>query len=98
IHDHGVVRLPLHELVFDLPDRLQAKFLRIFGANRPALRASLWRHRRMNGNRQEFLREVYARLQEIGTTDDADCTGVQGMTKSKLRKYSRAAGRMTKLS
>jgi len=26
----------LHELVFDLPDRLQAKFLRIFGANRRA--------------------------------------------------------------
>ena len=33
IHDHGVVQLHIHELVFDLPDRLQAKFLRIFGAN-----------------------------------------------------------------
>jgi len=33
IHDHGVVRLHIHELVFDLPDRLQAKFLRFFGAN-----------------------------------------------------------------
>jgi len=33
IHDHGVVRLHIHELVFDLPDRVQAKFLRFFGAN-----------------------------------------------------------------
>jgi len=33
IHDHGGVRLHIHELVFDLPDRLQAKFLRFFGAN-----------------------------------------------------------------
>jgi len=33
IHDHGVVRLHIYELVFDLLVRVQAKFLRFFGAN-----------------------------------------------------------------
>jgi hypothetical protein len=32
IHDYGLNRLHIHELVFDLPGRLQAKFLRFFRA------------------------------------------------------------------
>jgi hypothetical protein len=30
IHDYGLSRLHIHELVFDLPGRVQAKFLRFF--------------------------------------------------------------------
>jgi hypothetical protein len=38
VHDYGLGRLHIHELVFDLLHRLQAKFLRFFGANHESTR------------------------------------------------------------